>query len=115
MHTNVNLIITMDAIPLILGCLKDQWIMLPKPHSLRLLPCYHTLESHAHLSGGYPMQLRSLLLLTTFTPLTHPHTPHTQVETQCDYGYSLGGDWKGPSGLFSASPDPLMGDKFAKK
>ncbi len=38
-----------------------------------------------------------------------------EIETQCDWGYSLGvGDWKGASGRFSASPDPLMGDKWEK-
>ncbi len=32
------------------------------------------------------------------------------IETQCDWGYSLGVDeWKGASGRFSATPDPLMG------
>lgn len=37
------------------------------------------------------------------------------IETQCDWGYSLGvGEWKGASGKFSASPDPLMGDKWAE-
>lgn len=35
------------------------------------------------------------------------------LETQCDWGYSLGiTDWKGASGRFTASPDPLMGKKW---
>ena len=38
------------------------------------------------------------------------------IETQCDWGYSLGvAEWKGASGKFSASPDPLMGDKWSEQ
>lgn len=34
------------------------------------------------------------------------------IETQCDWGYSLGvGEWKGATGKFTATPEPLMGDK----
>lgn len=37
-------------------------------------------------------------------------TADCEIETQCDWGYSLGvGDWKGASGKFSSTPDPLMG------
>jgi hypothetical protein len=37
------------------------------------------------------------------------------IETQCDWGYSLGvGDWKGASGLFQNAPDPLMGTEWNK-
>lgn len=37
-------------------------------------------------------------------------TSDCEIETQCDWGYSLGvGGWKGASGKFSATPDPLMG------
>ena len=36
-----------------------------------------------------------------------------EIETQSDWGYSLGvGDWKGASGKFTSSPDPLMGSSF---
>lgn len=36
-----------------------------------------------------------------------------EIETQCDWGYSLGvAEWKGPSGEFTAEPDPLMGSKW---
>jgi 2Fe-2S type ferredoxin len=32
------------------------------------------------------------------------------IETQSDWGYSLGvGDWKGASGKFTSTPEPLMG------
>jgi hypothetical protein len=35
------------------------------------------------------------------------------IETQCDWGYSLGvGEWRGASGRFEAEPDPLMGQKW---
>ncbi|GMH33778.1 hypothetical protein BSKO_01612 [Bryopsis sp. KO-2023] len=35
-----------------------------------------------------------------------------KIETQCDWGYSLGvGEWQGATGRFSATPEPLMGDK----
>lgn len=35
-----------------------------------------------------------------------------KIETQCDWGYSLGvGEWKGATGKFTATPEPLMGDK----
>ncbi|KAJ9511438.1 hypothetical protein QJQ45_029901, partial [Haematococcus lacustris] len=38
-----------------------------------------------------------------------------EIETQCDWGYSLGvGEWKGASGLFANSPDPLMGTEWNK-
>jgi ferredoxin len=37
------------------------------------------------------------------------------IETQCDWGYSLGvKDWEGATGRFSATPDPLMGKKWAE-
>ena len=37
-------------------------------------------------------------------------TSDVSIETQCDWGYSLGvGEWKGASGRFSATPEPLMG------
>ncbi len=37
------------------------------------------------------------------------------IETQCDWGYSLGiQEWKGATGQFSSSPDPLMGKKIQK-
>jgi hypothetical protein len=32
------------------------------------------------------------------------------IETQSDWGYSLGvGEWKGATGKFEARPDPLVG------
>lgn len=35
------------------------------------------------------------------------------VETQCDWGYSLGvKEWEGATGKFSGTPDPLMGKKW---
>lgn len=35
-----------------------------------------------------------------------------KIETQCDWGYSLGvGEWKGATGKFTSTPEPLMGDK----
>lgn len=44
--------------------------------------------------------------------MTRPCSDLT-VETQCDWGYSLGvKDWEGASGRFSATPDPLMGKKW---
>ena len=37
-------------------------------------------------------------------------TSDVAIETQCDWGYSLGvAEWKGASGRFSATPEPLMG------
>eukprot|EP00877_Chromochloris_zofingiensis_P006528 jgi/Chrzof1/2128/Cz11g03180.t1_FDX3[v5.2] len=37
------------------------------------------------------------------------------IETQCDWGYSLGVcEWKGATGRFSATPEPLMGQKLSK-
>lgn len=37
------------------------------------------------------------------------------IETQCDWGYSLGvKQWEGATGQFSATPDPLMGKKWAE-
>ncbi|GAX80522.1 hypothetical protein CEUSTIGMA_g7960.t1 [Chlamydomonas eustigma] len=36
-----------------------------------------------------------------------------EIETQSDWGLSLGfGDWKGASGKFTSTPDPLMGSKL---
>ena len=36
------------------------------------------------------------------------------IETQSDWGYSLGvGEWKGATGRFSATPDPLVGESWA--
>jgi 2Fe-2S type ferredoxin len=38
-------------------------------------------------------------------------TSDLKIETQCDWGYSLGvGEWKGATGRFSAAPEPLVGD-----
>lgn len=43
-------------------------------------------------------------------------TSDVKIETQCDWGYSLGvAEWKGASGQLTASPEPLMGDKWAEK
>ncbi len=40
-------------------------------------------------------------------------TSDLEIETQCDWGYSLGvGEWQGASGRFSAKPDPLMGKEW---
>eukprot|EP00210_Caulerpa_lentillifera_P002139 g2053.t1 len=40
-------------------------------------------------------------------------TSDVVIETQCDWGYSLGVDkWKGASGTLSAKPEPLMGEKW---
>lgn len=40
-------------------------------------------------------------------------TSDCDIETQCDWGYSLDtGGWKGATGKFSSSPDPLMGKAF---
>lgn len=40
-------------------------------------------------------------------------TSDVELETQSDWGYSLGvGEWKGATGKFSSSPDPLMGTAF---
>ena len=40
-------------------------------------------------------------------------TSDVVIETQCDWGYSLGvAEWKGASGTQSATPEPLMGDKW---
>jgi 2Fe-2S type ferredoxin len=40
-------------------------------------------------------------------------TEDTTVETQCDWGYSLGvGEWQGASGKFEGKVDPLMGKKW---
>lgn len=37
-------------------------------------------------------------------------TSNLTIETQSDWGYSLGvGEWKGATGKFSATPDPLVG------
>ena len=37
-------------------------------------------------------------------------TSDLTIETQSDWGYSLGvGEWKGATGKFSATPDPLVG------
>ncbi|KAF5843027.1 putative ferredoxin [Dunaliella salina] len=42
-------------------------------------------------------------------------TSDCDIETQCDWGYSLDtGGWRGATGRFSASPDPLMGKKFSE-
>eukprot|EP00199_Chlamydomonas_sp_CCMP681_P003673 CAMPEP_0119102322 /NCGR_PEP_ID=MMETSP1180-20130426/1101_1 /TAXON_ID=3052 ORGANISM="Chlamydomonas cf sp, Strain CCMP681" /NCGR_SAMPLE_ID=MMETSP1180 /ASSEMBLY_ACC=CAM_ASM_000741 /LENGTH=178 /DNA_ID=CAMNT_0007086579 /DNA_START=39 /DNA_END=575 /DNA_ORIENTATION=- len=44
--------------------------------------------------------------------MTRP-TSDMDIETQCDWGYSLGvGEWQGASGRFTATPDPLMGTAF---
>ncbi len=54
-------------------------------------------------------------------PLAHMHqvllcmarpTSDIEVEIQSDWGYSLGGEWKGASGSFEATPQPLMGQKW---
>lgn len=40
-------------------------------------------------------------------------TSDVVIETQCDWGYSLGvAEWKGASGTLSAKPEPLMGEKW---
>lgn len=45
--------------------------------------------------------------------MTRP-TSDCDIETQCDWGYSLGvQEWQGASGRFSGTPDPLMGQKWA--
>lgn len=37
------------------------------------------------------------------------------VETQCDWGYSLGvAEWQGASGKFEGKVDPLMGKEWDK-
>lgn len=42
-------------------------------------------------------------------------TTDCTIETQCDWGYSLGvTEWKGATGRFSAAPDPLMGDSWTE-
>jgi hypothetical protein len=42
-------------------------------------------------------------------------TSDLEVETQSDWGYSLGVcEWQGASGRFEASPDPLMGSKWSE-
>ncbi len=42
-------------------------------------------------------------------------TGNTTIETQCDWGYSLGVcEWKGATGRFSAAPDPLMGSSWSE-
>ncbi|KAF8067372.1 Ferredoxin-1 [Scenedesmus sp. PABB004] len=44
--------------------------------------------------------------------MTRP-TSDLVIETQCDWGYSLGvKEWEGATGQFSATPDPLMGKKW---
>jgi 2Fe-2S type ferredoxin len=43
-------------------------------------------------------------------------TSDLSIETQCDWGYSLGvAEWKGATGRFSAAPDPLMGESWQEK
>lgn len=40
-------------------------------------------------------------------------TSDCEIETQCDWGYSLGvKEWTGATGRFSAAPDPLMGESW---
>lgn len=41
-------------------------------------------------------------------------TSDITLETQCDWGYSLGvAEWQGATGQFSATPEPLMGKKLS--
>ena len=43
-------------------------------------------------------------------------TSDVVIETQSDWGYSLGvTEWKGASGTLSATPEPLMGDKWTEE
>ncbi len=38
-------------------------------------------------------------------------TSDLEIEIQSDWGYSLGNEWKGATGAFSATPVPLMEKK----
>lgn len=42
-------------------------------------------------------------------------TSDCEIETQSDWGYSLGGDWKGATGKFEARPEALMGSTWNGK